>query len=496
MFCACYLQAQNFNIAERYGLFTLTLTGVNTVNNNYYFIGYGQDSISPLKVHGYFIKYSHSGDLRYIRQFDDTSGIDTFTDFDGIKWNGENFVVSAHVEGTGNANKISLFKIDTNGNYSQPKNFYDATNRNQYSNKVIISNNYTYIIGGVQKQNYEVNIRLIKLDSNFSEVWIKDFGVTGKTDRSYSATQLANGNIVIGAHRYDATRVNGTRYKEQTWIFEIDTAGNMVRQFLDPDTKTGPAKGITQTADGGFVYCGNYQVGWDTSTFYRYQNSIAKIANDFSSKDWENIIEGVPTNLIGLNDLEQDINGNIYVVGRQPVELKSTIEGFDITGIVAKFDHNGKQIWLRNYRRADSLSTNTANDIYDLEMLPNGELLMAGVSEFRLGSPNYGWILKLDENGCVNSDSCGFQTVGISIEKPTFNELEVYPNPFTSELIIEFKSNENIQEISIYNLMGSLVYSVTNPYKTLQLSHLPNGLYILEAKTENGVRFLEKILKY
>ena len=493
MFCACYLQAQNFNIAERYGLFTLTLTGVNTVNNNYYFIGYGQDSISPLKVHGYFIKYSHSGDLRYIRQFDDTSGIDTFTDFDGIKWNGENFVVSAHVEGTGNANKISLFKIDTNGNYSQPKNFYDATNRNQYSNKVIISNNYTYIIGGVQKQNYEVNIRLIKLDSNFSEVWIKDFGVTGKTDRSYSATQLANGNIVIGAHRYDANRVNGTRYKEQTWIFEIDTAGNMVRQFLDPDTRTGPAKGITQTADGGFVYCGRKQSYWNGNSTYYYGGTIAKLKPDFSEKEWENLVTDSLGNISSLEQIIK-VSADSYVgVGNDASEPLDSSWIWTRAGLITKFNSNGKIKWKRYYFGKEVMTRYDRNYLFDLTLDQEGNFVSAGQVEQDQG-PNLGWIVKLDSNGCLTPSNCGYPSLNVVEKMKLAKDIIVYPNPFSETLQIE--SENPIDEIQVFDVFGKLVFQNAKPTNQLEVGFLPNGIYLLKLKAANGEWVTQKVVKY
>src|SRR5690606_39394057 len=113
-------------------------------------------------------------------------------------------------------------------------------------------------------------------------------------------TELPNGNIVIGAHRYEVNTPHNTRKKEQTWIFEIDTAGNMVREFLDPDTRTGPAKGLIQTADGGFVYCGKYQSNWNGMQSYVWQGSIAKVDGSLQNKVWEKKLNDTLSNIISM----------------------------------------------------------------------------------------------------------------------------------------------------------------------------------------------------
>ena len=73
----------------------------------------------------------------------------------------------------------------------------------------------------------------------------------------------------------------------------------------------------------------------------------------------------------------------------------------------------------------------------------------------------------------------------------------IYPNPAKDKLII--KSNELIQNISLFNLQGQKLMSVEGinaNEKTLSLNHLKNGMYFLQIETENRVNIQKvQILK-
>jgi hypothetical protein len=85
-----------------------------------------------------------------------------------------------------------------------------------------------------------------------------------------------------------------------------------------------------------------------------------------------------------------------------------------------------------------------------------------------------------------------FQTSAIY---ETHTEANIYPNPANQLLTIETNEGTPIQLI-FYNLLGSAVKTqIINTYKTaLTVSDLPDGIYILNGRTENGnVMFSKKI---
>lgn len=69
--------------------------------------------------------------------------------------------------------------------------------------------------------------------------------------------------------------------------------------------------------------------------------------------------------------------------------------------------------------------------------------------------------------------------------------LNLYPNPTTGEIF--FQTEKSVAQIKIYNNLGALSLKSTN--RTVNLSDLPNGVYLAIVQFENGERSLRKIVK-
>lgn len=70
------------------------------------------------------------------------------------------------------------------------------------------------------------------------------------------------------------------------------------------------------------------------------------------------------------------------------------------------------------------------------------------------------------------------------------NDFIIYPNPVTSQLNI--KTNEGIDEITVYNMHGQLMLSTTR--KRINLENLKPGVYQVRIKSETGI-MNKKIIK-
>lgn len=69
----------------------------------------------------------------------------------------------------------------------------------------------------------------------------------------------------------------------------------------------------------------------------------------------------------------------------------------------------------------------------------------------------------------------------------------VYPNPFAGEITL--KSDYDVDKIDIFSISGEIVASFENPSETLDLSHLDNGIYILNAMSGDKIVTIKKITK-
>ena len=85
-----------------------------------------------------------------------------------------------------------------------------------------------------------------------------------------------------------------------------------------------------------------------------------------------------------------------------------------------------------------------------------------------------------------------------SINEIDFNRninLQIYPNPATSEISLTIPNNEIIVSIKIYNQNGQLVKQINKPdSQKITISDLKTGLYFIRTDTETN-RYLSKMIK-
>ena len=67
------------------------------------------------------------------------------------------------------------------------------------------------------------------------------------------------------------------------------------------------------------------------------------------------------------------------------------------------------------------------------------------------------------------------------------NKLLIYPNPTKNILNIEVQNGITLKSISIYNVLGELVFQKENPEKQLDISNLNKGVLFAKIETNEGV---------
>jgi len=115
--------------------------------------------------------------------------------------------------------------------------------------------------------------------------------------------------------------------------------------------------------------------------------------------------------------------------------------------------------------------------------------------------------VRFDEEGTYLveiSTSLGYtpDTVSVDVYTPTkgvnapnYSSLSIFPNPFSDNVTINFNDGERIDEVNIINSQGKLVetYSLISS-STLNLSHLPKGVYFIEVKSLIGLKSKVNVL--
>ena len=488
------VSAQTFNLTTKLDFINLQFYDVKQHKQSLYISAYGQDSLLPNNTKFLILKFDIKGNLKKSFSFyDDSIGVNFFSFENSLEISGNKIIARVHVDGNATGYRIYYIQLDTNLNLLKT-NYQPITGfKSIYGYATIkTADKSIYTAGGLQKNNFDVDVFIQKLDSNLNQIWYKNIGTSSNYERGHSILELSNGNLLIGAHRTDpGMTVAGQRYKEQTWIFEIDTAGNLVREFLDTNTHTGPAKGLTQTVDGGYVYCGKYQTGFDGHLGYNYGGSIGKIDGNLQFKKWEKVVTDTSSNIIQLENLKMINQTTFVAVGNNIGFTENNNFNRIISGYLISFTDNGLVNFSRYYTGKDSIDQYYDNYLYSITVDNNNSIIAVGQVD-PSQTPTEGWIIKLDSLGCLAPTNCGNPGLLIQESKELFYEFDIYPNPVKETLFIN--TQENIEHLKIYNTLGEKVVEQRFPPNQVNLSALISGLYFMNLKTAKGV-FTKKFVK-
>ncbi|NVO02932.1 MAG: T9SS type A sorting domain-containing protein [Bacteroidetes bacterium] len=111
-----------------------------------------------------------------------------------------------------------------------------------------------------------------------------------------------------------------------------------------------------------------------------------------------------------------------------------------------------------------------------------------------LANGNYYVIVTV--NGCSSSASNTINITTVGVEQTILNNgINVYPNPVSNELTIEFKGNQENINFEIINSIGQVMYKgILTEKITVPTSNFATGVYLI--KLENGTSYeFKKIVK-
>jgi hypothetical protein len=149
-----------------------------------------------------------------------------------------------------------------------------------------------------------------------------------------------------------------------------------------------------------------------------------------------------------------------------------------IAGCIFKFSSDGDSIWMHNYQAMDSPIYGDFNILLDIDEMPDGGFVACGYGdEINNGNLKRGWLIRVDDNGCLTSDC-----VSSVKEIENIKDFFVYPNP--SNEILNITNSNQISFYHIFQFDGKLVeHGNTFP---INISEYSTGLYFLQINTKTN----------
>ena len=135
-----------------------------------------------------------------------------------------------------------------------------------------------------------------------------------------------------------------------------------------------------------------------------------------------------------------------------------------------------------------TLTANNSNATYQWIDCDNGNAAIGGATaQVYTATANGNYAVVLTENGCTDTSAC----VNVVLSSTHFlgNErIQVYPNPTTNNINIDFSSPQTDIQLRIYDALGQLVFDKRYTQRDLIQVALPQltGLYLLELQTYKG----------
>ena len=393
------------------------------------------------------------------------------------------------VSGNHGSTDCWIVKLDSNGDIQWQKTLGGsqedrATAIQQTQDGGYIFAGHTNSSDGDVSTNHGVNdFWVVKLSSTGTIEWEKALGGTG-ADEAYSISQTSDGGYVIGgATRSNNGDVSGNNGNTDYWVVKLTNSGTIEWQKALGGTGADDGRLAYQTSDGGYLVAGTQGSGdGQVSVSLGWTDYWIVKLNQTGDIQWEKSLGGSEQDVLGALLLTED--GGCVLSGfteSKDGDVMNNNVIFDIW--VVKLNILGEIQWSK------AIGGSLADFSGKIHETSDGGYVLAGTTESLDGdvSGNHGiydcWVVKLSPESSPTSE------VHAKI-------LKIFPNPATNTISIKIPEEAYTLFVQITDLLGQVLsHQTISTNQTVDVSTLPNGLYILSAVTTSGTVFSGKFSK-
>ncbi|MCC6251558.1 MAG: T9SS type A sorting domain-containing protein [Bacteroidia bacterium] len=301
-----------------------------------------------------------------------------------------------------------------------------------------------------------------------------DINGEAANDHSGWSVSMANANTLAISAIYsdgngsDAGHVRIFNWNGNAWMQKgVDIDGEVAGDHSGYSVSMGDANTVaigSRFNDGSAINAGHARVfsmctpttGTDTQTAcgsYTWINGVTYTANN-------NTATHTLTNAAGCDSV---------------VTLNLTIQSVDVSVTNA----------------APILTANATNATYQwLDCDANMSEILGETNAQFIAPTNGNYAVTVTQNGCTDTSTCYSITTVMLKENSALQAIRVYPNPASSYITV-FSQQTELSTLTLLDNLGRIVYqtnSVSHEHK-IPVSHLSNGLYLLQLETKQGVSF-------
>lgn len=195
--------------------------------------------------------------------------------------------------------------------------------------------------------------------------------------------------------------------------------------------------------------------------------------------------------LTGINNITK-INGDLTISNNSKLnDISAFLHVKSLNGDLT-IRYNDSLIRLFGL---DSISHSSINKITVTNNKALSSCSVKSICDY-LAMPNGQFIIHDNYDGCNSPEQIDFACQSIGVEEMYFNahQLTIYPNPSKSKILISNIEGATINELTIYNQLGQKVLQTENPGRSVNISKLESGLFVMEIEID-GMRFREIFIK-
>ena len=341
---------------------------------------------------------------------------------------------------------------------------------------------------------------VVKLDTKGEIQWQKTLG--GKyVDELKSIEQTLDEGYILGGYSNSpesGDKAQGNYGLGDYWIVKLDKEGNQLWQQTLGGDKDDNLFTLSQTKDGGFILGGNSNSGATNSKSKTNKNGtdfwVLKL-DKIGTIEWQetynygklDVLTSVVENqdgtyLIGGYAQSEVGSGKLGVGSKTPLK-KADKEGIN-DYIALKIKATGEEIWTQT---VGSKGDEVLKRLFETR---DGGYILAGTSKGQISrdkNSNIGgsdfWIVKLKDKDKKEKDK---------------QNIEAIPNPAITytNAIVGYEYTKGTA--TLFDLSGRMISAVKlNGERTIpiDLTSLPQGIYLIEVKTDvstDGVKVIKK----